>query len=347
MKITAENEEKLVKDLLLKIGSSEEDASIVAKITLNADLKGFSSHGLGRFSQYIIAINEGNINLTGEPTIDKETISTALINGNNLFGHVIGYKSMKLAMKKAKETGVGLVGTHDANHFGVTGYYSDMAAKEDMIGMVIANTEPAVAPLGGKKAILGTNPIAISIPSKYGFVAVDMATSASARGKLIEAQRKGEQLPPDVALDENGKATTDPTEALKGSILPFGTHKGFGLAFMIEILSGPLVDAAYGSAVTGTANPRAKCNKGDLYFAIDPSKFRDIDEFKDEVHDLCEELRSAGENIIIPGDLERRNMKKIEKEGIPIDIALYETLKDILNNYGLNIDDYLDKTSNL
>lgn len=343
MKISAENGEKLIKDLLVKTGASEKDAEVIAEITISGDLKGFSSHGIGRFSQYIIGIKEGNIKLTGEPEIEKETVSTALINGKNLFGHVIGHKAMTLAIKKAKETGIGMVGTHDANHFGVTGYYSDLAAKKGMVGVVIANTEPAVAPLGGKKAILGTNPLAISIPTHEGYVAIDMATSASARGKLIEAKRKGQKLPENVALDSEGNPTTDPSEALKGSILPFGTHKGFGIAFMIEILSGPFVNARFGSDVTGTADATKPCNKGDLYLALDPSKFRDLDEFKDDVKSLCDELRSAGENIIIPGDIERNNMKKFKKEGINIDEVLYETLKKFCKENDLNIDDYLMK----
>ena len=171
---------------------------------------------------------------------------------------------MEIAIEKAKETGIGLVGIHDSNHFGATGYYTDMAIMDGMVGIAIANTEPAVAPLGGKEPIIGTNPIAIGMPSNRNYVSVDMATSASARGKLIEAVRKGEKIPENVALDAEGNPTIDPEAALKGSILPFGAHKGYALAFMIELLAGPLVGASFGKEVTGTANPEEMCTKGGI-----------------------------------------------------------------------------------
>ena len=194
MKITKDNEIALVKEILKKLGASKEDSELVAEATVDADLKGFTSHGLGRFPQYIISIEAGTISLKDNITIEKETPAIALINGNSGFGQAIAYKAMKLAIEKAKNLGIGCVGTHNSNHFGVTGFYSDLAIRDGMIGIVIANTEPAIAPLGASKALIGTNPIAIGIPSDT-YIAVDMATSASARGKLLEAKRKGEKLP--------------------------------------------------------------------------------------------------------------------------------------------------------
>ncbi len=139
------------------------------------------------------------------------------------------------------------MGVHNSNHFGVTGFYSDIAVKEGVIGTVIANTDPAIAPFGASEALIGTNPIAIGIPSD-SYIAVDMATSVTAEA------------------------------ALEGSILAFGGFKGYALAFMIEILTGPLVNAEYGKGVTGTASPTKNCTKGDLYIAIDPSKFGSLNQ---------------------------------------------------------------------
>ena len=341
MKISAEKAEELVTKLLTNMGLTQDDAEIVSEITINADIKGFGSHGIGRFPQYIIGIDSGNINLDTEIEIEKETISTALLNGHNAFGQLVAYNAMNLAINKAQETGIGIVGVHDSNHFGVTGYYADMAMENDMIGIVIANTAPAVAPLNGTKPILGTNPIAITIPAHNDYIATDMATSISSRGKLLEAKRKNEQIPEGVALDKNGQPTTNPEEALEGSLLSFGAHKGFALAFMIEILTGPLVQAAFGSAVQGTADPTKKCNKGDMFIAIDISKFVDINQFKDDVDELVKELRASGDNIIVPGDIERNNIQKYLKEGIEIDTTLYDTLKGICENHKINIDEYL------
>lgn len=247
---------------------------------------------------------------------------------------------MELAMTKAKETGIGMVGVHDSNHFGVAGYYSDMAIMQDLIGIVIANTEPAVAPIGGKEPIIGTNPLAIGIPSNKNYVSVDMATSATARGKLLEAMRKGENIPENVALDSEGNPTIDPKEALKGSILPFGAHKGYALAFMIEILTGPLVRAAFGKEVTGTADPKKICTKGDMYIAIDPTTFVDLEQFKCEVDDFVEEIKET-DNIFIPGDMEVRNIKRSMEEGIILDEKLEGQLKEIAETLNFDLEDLL------
>ncbi|MFA0834880.1 MAG: L-sulfolactate dehydrogenase [Methanobacterium formicicum] len=340
MKITPEQELSLIIDILTHLDVPSEEASIIAEVTLDADLKGFTSHGIGRFPQYIKGLEVGTIKPQTEVTVEKESAATARVNGNHGFGHVVTYRSMEMAIQKAKETGIGMVGIHNSNHFGVAGYYSDMAIMEDLIGIVIANTEPAVAPIGGKEPILGTNPLAIGIPSDSHYVSVDMATSASARGKLLEAKRKGESIPPNVALDADGNPTTDPVEALKGSILPFGAHKGYALSFMIEIMAGPLVNASYGKAVTGTANPEVTCTKGDLITAIDPSKFVEMDDFKRDVDEFIAEIK-ATPNVMIPGDFEVRNVKTHQEEGIPLDDTLVEQLREIATKTKVDMDDIL------
>jgi L-2-hydroxycarboxylate dehydrogenase (NAD+) len=162
-----------------------------------------------------------------------------------------------------------------------------------------------------------------------------MATSASARGKLLEAKRRGELIPENVALDSDGRPTIDPLEALKGSILPFGAHKGYALAFMIEIMAGPLVNASYGKSVTGTANPEVMCTKGDLIAAIDPSKFVDMEDFKDQVDDFIAEIK-ATPNVFIPGDMEVRNVKQHQEEGMSLDDNLVGELKEITTKLGLD-----------
>ncbi len=343
MNITVEQERSIIIEILTRMDVPLEHAEIVADVTVDANVKGFSSHGLGRFPQYVKGLKVGTIVTDAEIEIEKETSAMALINGNHIFGHVVAYKAMKIAIEKAKETGIGIVGVHDSNHFGVAGYYSDMAIMEDMIGLVMANTEPAVAPIGGKEPILGTNPLAIGIPSNKYYVSVDMATSASARGKLIEAIRKGQKIPENVALDADGNPTIDPEAALKGSILPFGTHKGYALSFMIEIIAGPLVKAAAGKAVKGTANPEKMCTKGDLMIVIDPSKFVDIDDFKEEVDGLIEEIKASGDQIFIPGDIEVMNINKAKVEGLPVDDALYKQILEISEELSINLNELLDK----
>lgn len=340
MNISVTKERELVKEILTKLGVKENQADVVTEATIDSDLKGFTSHGLGRFPQYIRGIKAGHIQIDGEYEIVKETDSIALIDGKSLFGQYIAYEAMMLAIKKAKETGIAAVGTFNANHFGVTGYYSDLAIRNDVIGIVTCNTEPGVAPLGGKKAILGTNPVAIGIPSET-YIAVDMATSVSARGKLLEAKRKGEEIPPNTAIDKDGNPTTDPEAALEGTILPFGGVKGYALSLMIEIMCGPLVNAAFGTKVTGTAGDyKENCNKGDLFIAIDPSKFVSIDAFKEQVEEFVTEIRESG-NTFIPGDLEVKRIAENEEKGLDIDPKLYETLKSICDDLDIDLSSYI------
>lgn len=342
MKIMMDNEIALVKEILKELGASKEDQELVAEATVDADLKGFTSHGLGRFPQYLISIKAGTINLDENITIEKETPAMALINGNSGFGQAVSYKAMQIAIKKAKEMGIACVGVHNSNHFGVTGFYSDLALRENCIGIVIANTDPAIAPIGGKVPLIGTNPIALGIPSD-SYITVDMATSVTARGKILESKRKGLDLPDGWALDANGNPTNDPEEALKGSILPFGGFKGYALSLLIEILTGPLVQAGYGHEVTGTASPDKNCTKGDLYVVIDPSKFGDFNEFKANTEDFISQVRSTGENIPVPGDLEVKRVKEAENNGISIDEKLYEQLKRICDDLNIDLDSYLEE----
>ncbi len=342
MKIMIDNEIALVKEILKELGASEEDQELVAEATVDADLKGFTSHGLGRFPQYIIGIEAGTINLDENITIEKETPAMALINGNSGFGQAVSYKAMQIAIKKAKEMGIACVGVHNTNHFGVTGFYSDLALRENCIGLVLANTDPAIAPIGGKEPLIGTNPIALGIPSD-SYLTVDMATSVTARGKIIESKRKGLDLPDGWALDADGKPTNNPEEALKGSILPFGGFKGYALSLLIEVLTGPLVQAGYGHGVTGTASPEKNCTKGDLYVVIDPSKFGDFDEFKANTEDFIAQVRATGDNVPVPGDLEVKRVKEAEVNGVTIDEKLYEQLKGICDDLGIDLDSYLEE----
>ncbi len=251
---------------------------------------------------------------------------------------------MELAIEKAKNVGVGVVATKNANHFGIAGYYSELAMNQDMIGITITNTEPAMAPFGGKEKILGTNPIAIAFKgNKYKF-SLDMATASIARGKILEALRKNIKIPEGCAVDKDGKITTDPAKALEGCILPFGGPKGYGLALAIEMLSA-IGGAEVGTKVRGTANPYEKCTKGDLFIAINPEFFVGKEEFKKKVDELLEEIKTSepaeGFEILIPGEIEERNKMK-RKNGFEIDENLYNQLKEICDELGLNIKDYIE-----
>ena len=342
MKLTPENEKKLIIDILMKYGVDEKDAETTANIYVEADLKGFTSHGIGRFPQTVVGLELGNIKPNPNIKVIKESPATATVDGDMGLGYVIGEKAMNIAIEKAKTVGIGAVATVNANHFGITGHYSEMALNDDLIGIAITNTEPAMAPFGGTEKILGTNPIAIAFKgNKYKF-SLDMATASIARGKILEALRKKIKIPEGCAVDKDGKPTTDPAKALEGCILPFGGPKGYGLALAIEMLSA-IGGAEVGTKVRGTANPKERCTKGDLFIAINPEFFMGGEEFKKKVDELLEEIKNSepaeGFEILIPGEIEERNKAK-RKDGFEIDENLYNQLKEICSELGLNIETY-------
>jgi L-2-hydroxycarboxylate dehydrogenase (NAD+) len=186
-------------------------------------------------------------------------------------------------MDRADEYGVGVVGVHDSNHLGMLGYYTDQLQREGYVGIAMTNTEPAMPPYGGVEPTLGTNPIAIGLPTDPVFN-LDMSTSAIARGTVLHEKETGGELPENVALDADGQPTTDPEAALEGTILPFGGTKGSGLAIAVEVLAGGLVGASMGTDVTGTYHTEDPCTKGDLFLALDPDALG--------VHDFAE--RASG-----------------------------------------------------
>ena len=184
-------------------------------------------------------------------------------------------------MKTASENGIGAVGIRNTNNFGTAGYFGEKAANNGMIGIVMGNAAPAIAPPGGTKAILGTNPICFAFPSpETEFpIVLDMATSNAARGKIRLALRNGEKIPLGWALDSNGEPTDDPAAALEGSLIPMGGYKGFGLSMMIDIMAGLITGSAYGGEVKNLNHPDSYSRNGNLFIVIDPTFFISKDEY--------------------------------------------------------------------
>ncbi|MBX0296441.1 Ldh family oxidoreductase [Haloarcula nitratireducens] len=250
-------------------GISEADAEQTAEVLVSADARGKHSHGLLRLPRFVRGIEHGNVDPEGDIEVVSERGGTATLSGGSRLGPVVASTAVGVAMDRADEFGVGAVGVHDSNHLGMLGYYTDQLQREGYVGIAVTNTEPAMPPYGGAEPVLGTNPIAIGLPTDPVFN-LDMSTSAIARGTIFEKREAGESIPEGVALDAQGEPTTDPEAALGGTILPFGGSKGSGLAIAVEVLAGGLVGAAMGQDVTGTYHTENPCTKGDLFLAIDP-----------------------------------------------------------------------------
>jgi len=252
--ISVSDVKTFVEKCALKVGAHSEHAKDLAEVLAAADYRGHFSHGLNRLELYINDLLSGVMSHDDEPLIEKETVSTALVDGRNLLGAAVGKFSMKLAIKKAKETGIGMVTVHRSNHYGIAGYYSLMAADEDVIGLSFTNAAPSVHnPRSCDPGIIGTNPIGFATPgSEDNRFVLDAATSTVARGKLELARRKGMKLPHGWGADKEGQETDDPNKVLNGGgLLPLGGadesggYKGYGLGLMVEILCAVISGATY------------------------------------------------------------------------------------------------------
>lgn len=306
------------------VGICEEHAEALAEMLVSADYRGHYSHGLKNLERYLIGVRKGIIGRSGVPEIIKETAATALVDGKGLLGPVIGNFCMDLAMKKAKDTGIGWVSVRGANHYGMAALYGTRALKQGMIGIALTNTSPGVAPTRAKELALGTNPICVAAPAKDGDAfLLDMATSAVAYGKAINAKRIGQLIPEGWAIDTDGKTTTDPNNVY--GMLPLGGaeqtsgYKGYGLAMMVEIFCGILSGASYGHHIISVSDQINKvANLGQCFIAVNPNAFEDG--FKERMSELLSFCRSLdpveGETeVLVAGDPERRHMEKCDKQG--------------------------------
>jgi L-2-hydroxycarboxylate dehydrogenase (NAD+) len=345
--LTLKEEKVVIRKLLLKLGTSEEEADATAEVLAEGDIRGLGSHGILRLPYIIRGLKRKTIIASAKVEVVKETPATALVDGGHGLGHHVATIAMKLAIDKAKKQGIGAVGVFNSNHFGIAGYYAELAMREGLIGLVTTTTDALVHPWGGVENLLGTNALAIGLPTEPP-VLLDMAMSVAARGKLVNAMKKGERIPVGWAIDKEGRPTTEPAKALEGALSPFGGAKGYGLAFVLELLAGPLVGAAAGGDVVGTLEPvKGFSTKGDFMIAIDPRAFVTLTEFRAQAKNFIDRIKSSRkapgiEEIMIPGEPERKIREQRLREGIPITDEVWRELEQISGELGVNLKDIKD-----
>lgn len=302
------------KDILLCKGVPEMQADIIADTIVDAHVKEKHTHGLGRLSIYSRKIDSKQMSADTKLEKIKNYPVVTVLDAHHGFGQVAGYYGMKICIEKAQKYGVGIVGVRDSNSFGVAGYYGEMAAKANRIGIIMGNASKALAPEGGKTAILGTNPICFSFPGtdKYPEIILDMACSVTARGKVRLAAKNGNKIPVTWAKDSNGKPTDDPLEALNGSMCPFGGYKGFGIAMVVDILAGLLTGSAYAGEVKALNTPVGFSRYGHFFCVINPIFFLDYEEYMLRVEHFIECIKACGDpgNVFMPGEHAYLNAKK-------------------------------------
>jgi LDH2 family malate/lactate/ureidoglycolate dehydrogenase len=332
----------IAKALLIAAGASEEEAAVVARYNIGANLVGHDSHGIILIPTYIDRIKAGHIVPKAPRVITQETPTTTVIDGNWGFGYAVTDRAMRYTIEKAKTQNVAAATVFRQSHIGRLASYPLIAAGEGMIAMITADSGRSpkhVAPFGGAKARLGTNPICFAVPSNLeGPLVFDMATSAAAAGKINVATARGDQVPTGWLIDAEGKPSTDP-RVLKsgGALLPLGGtegYKGTGLAAIVEILSGLLTGLGFGIEPTG------RHNDGCFIAVFNVAAFRSLDTFRQEVTEFAQYLKATPPaqgftEVYYPGEIEFRKEQERRKNGVPIEDATWNRLRDLAQGYGL------------
>jgi LDH2 family malate/lactate/ureidoglycolate dehydrogenase len=315
-------------------GMSRDNAHTAAQVLVSANLRGVDSHGILRIKNYLDRLNSGLNNPRPNITIERDNPNALLVNGDNGTGMVVGVYAMRLAITRAREFGVASVGVHHSSHYGMAAYYAIMAAEQDMVGLTLANTSPAMPPWGGVTPYLGTNPLAFAAPGGFVF---DMATTQVSGGKFMVAMREGRKIPTGWATDRAGKPTDDPEVAWNGLYAPLGGYKGFGLALMVEILASTLTGAAHGPHVyqpPSENKPGADVNVGHFFMAIDIARFCPLEIFRARMAQLADEIHACepvtpGDDIYLPGERSQTISAQRSMDGIPLSSTLISDLQAI------------------
>jgi len=326
--------------LLDRVGVPTADARLLVDGLIQASLCGMDGHGLFFLPVYVKRLELGLIAKRGALRIVQEGPGFALLDGGNLLGHVSAYRAMETAIAKARQAGVGVVGLRNGNHSGIMARYTLLAAEAGCIGIATANTPPLMAPWGGFLPFFGTNPLSIAVPAgEEPPLVLDMATSTVARSKILLADQRGERIPLDWALDASGRPTDDPRAALDGTMAPMSGHKGFGLAVMIDALSGLFSGAASGQEVGDIFRyDDGPQNVGHFFQAIDLDRVGEGGEFRRRVDGLIRQVRSVPtapgvDRIRLPGDVERETAEVRRAQGIPLTRDVLEALQGLGARY--------------
>ena len=338
------------------LGVPPEDARIVTDVLIAADLRGIESHGVGRLKYYYDRIRAGVQSTQTRMEIVRETETTAVVDGHHGMGHVIAYRSMRMAMDKARRYGLGAVAVRNSTHFGIAGYYALMAAEEGMMGFVVTNARPAIAPTFSTEPMLGTNPIAFAAPSDMPFpFCFDAATSITQRGKIEVAARAEKPVPEGLLIDPEGRPLTDPVRILKdldkgtAAFLPLGGageemggHKGYGLATMVEILSAALSGGAFLKDLLGVApdGSRRPYMLGHFFLAIDIEHFVPLDVARRITGQIMRDLQNARkepgrDRIYVAGEKEYEAQARVRAQGIPVNANLRRELQIMRDELGI------------
>ena len=339
---------------------TEEESKQITDVLLAADLSGIESHGVQRLIRYHKEITGGLVQTGAKPEIVKETPLSAVIEGNDCMGQVLGVQAMNIAIEKAKKVGFGMVTVRNSNHYGIAGYYAKMAAEQGLIGMCMTNSEAIMVPTFGRQAMIGTNPIAFAMPADPVDFSFDAATTVVPRGKLEVYVKRGNGLPMGWALDENGNDSNEPDRVLQniiaktgGGILPLGGsgeltsgYKGYGFGMLCEISTSILSGGTTSNYIYKTPGRANICH---CFIAIDYGMFGDKAEIEANLSKYLQEIRESDkaegqDRIYIHGEKEAEAKERVLKEGVLVNDKTYSEMQMIGEYTGASafLPEYLD-----
>ena len=338
-----------VAEVLVKVGVSPADATVVGDVLVTSDLRGIESHGVARLESYYVSrLRKGLMEPRPAVAIVRETPSSILLDAGNGLGHPVAKHAMEQVIAKAKTSGSAFGAVRNSNHYGIAGYYAMMALEHDLIGIASTNTVRYGAPTYGSDMLLGTNPFAYAIPAhnEPAFV-LDFATTTVPRGKIEVYNRKEKPLNHGWAIDAEGHETTDPQTALKGALLPLGGfgvdnggHKGYGLGLLVEILCGVLSGGTFGLDLPLPSDGPKPGVISHFFGAIRIDAFRDIAAFK---ADMDRELRTFKDSRKAPGqdriyvacEIEHEKTLYNREHGVPVHVKVWDGLHKMAGELGI------------
>ncbi|PYK99986.1 MAG: malate dehydrogenase [Verrucomicrobia bacterium] len=346
MKVSAQNLHAFCVEALIQVGVSQADARTTADVLVTTDTWGTFTHGTKALRAYVRRLRGGGLRKNGRPKVVSEGPAWALVDGDSSLGMVSSEFAMQTALAKAAAVGIAFVGLRNNCHYGAAGYYASMAIEKDMIGISMANDIPTVNAPGARGSVLGSNPFGFAAPAgKEKPILLDMATSTVAGGKVFAAAALGKTIPGDWLLDANAKPTTDPTLfSHAGSLTPLGGYKGYGIAFLIEVLSAILTGAAIRWQVSSWtfSDPSKPTGHGAAFIALHIASFMPVEQFKERIDRAIREIHAAEKadgagRIYLPGEMEWERREKALVEGIDLPEDVSASLRGLAEDLNLDL----------
>lgn len=337
MRVSESDLHSLVAGKLQRAGLSQDHATKVADVLVYADLRGIHSHGAMRTEYYAERIVKGGLNTNPAFKFERTGPASGVFDADNGSGHVAAGAAMTEAITLASESGIAVVGVRRMSHSGALAYFTEQAAAAGMIGIAMCQSDPMVVPFGGAEVYYGTNPIAFAASGDNGeLVSFDMATTVQAWGKVLDARSRGVKIPPEWAVDSEGRPTTDANEV--AALLPVAGPKGYGLSMMVDVLSGVLLGLPFGKHVTSMYRDMRKGRElGQLNIVIDPKAFTDPEEFRHTISTTRREINAIKpapgfSQVFVPGQEKEAIIARYRAEGIDIADSVYDYLvSDVVN----------------